>query len=137
MYYKLAETPNDWAACHSLMVAQGEPDRELTTPTILAFDDEKLVGFIATTPNPGMVIGGPMIMRDHGGSPFTAARLAVLYQKVLRSMGVKWIIFHADEKTSPFGRGMVRMYPHIRPYAKKGSMMFYHWPLEPTLQRSA
>jgi len=83
-----------------------------------------------------MVIGGPVVMKKHEGAAFTFARLTVLYQKVLLGMGVESIIFHADEHKSPYGRGMMRMFPHIKPYARQGSMLFYHWPLKPELQRS-
>lgn len=137
MYYKMASVSNDWAACAALMRAQGQPPQELTSPTIMAFDDEKLRGFIATTPDPGMVLGGPVVMTPGGDAPFIIARLATLYQKVLISMGIERITFYAHENDSPFGRAMKRMFPQITPYAKKGQVMFYHWPLDPKLQRSA
>lgn len=137
MYYKMAETDNDWAAAYKLLRSEGAMEQELGVPTILAFNDEKLIGFIATTPNPDMIVGGPLVLCEHEGAPFTAARLAILYQKVLLAMGVERIIFSADEVSSPFGRGMKRLFPNIEPYAKKGTMMFYSWPLAPELQRSA
>jgi hypothetical protein len=137
MYYKMAQTENDFKAAKHLMKMEGEKPQELTFPTILAFDDENLVGFIATTPRRDMVLGGPMVIRHDKASPLVAARLAILYQKVLWASGIKWVIFYADELSSPFGRGMKRLFPHIKPYAKKGSVMFYNWPLDPKLQRSA
>lgn len=137
MYYKLAETENDWLAAKHLMRQQGVTPQELIAPTILAFGDENLVGFIATTPNPDMVVGGPLVLSPSAQAPFIASRLAILYQKVLLSMGVEWIVFCADENDSPFGRGMQRLFPHIEAYEKRGSVMSYKWPLAPELQRSA
>ena len=137
MFYKIAKSANDYKAVRALMLAEGQQVQAVTFPTILAFDDERLIGFIATTPDPDMVLGGPVVLAPGKQAPFVAARLAKLYQQVLLSMGVKHIVFYADENTSPFGRGMKRMFPHIEPYAKKGSVMFYNWPLEPELQRSA
>lgn len=137
MYYKIAETETDYKAAKHLMNQLGETPQDLVYPTILAFDEQKLVGFIATTPDPDMVLGGPLVMSPHKNAPFTTARLATLYQKVLLATGVTRIVFYADETTSPFGRAMKRLFPNIEPYAKKGSVMFYNWPLQPELQRSA
>lgn len=136
MKYRIAEG-DDYIEARKLLVSEGNPDQELGFPTILAFDDEKLAGFIATTPRPDMVLGGPMALRAIPNAPMVAARLAILYQQVLLSIGITDIVFYADENDSPFGRGMRRLFPNIKPYAKKGSVMFYNWPLNPALQRSA
>lgn len=136
MKYRIAQD-EDYADARAMLAAQGLPDQEIGFPTILAFDGEILAGFIATTPRPDMVLGGPMVLGPIPNAPLVAARLATLYQQVLRSIGITQIVFYADENDSPFGRGMKRLFPQIEPYAKIGSVMYYHWPLNPELQRSA
>jgi len=136
MKYRIAED-EDYAVARAMLVGQGQPDQEIGYPTILAYDGEILAGFIATTPRPDMVLGGPMVLGPIPNAPLVAARLATLYQQVLRSLGIEKIVFYADESSSPFGRGMKRLFPAIEPYAKIGTVMYYNWPLDPALQRSA
>jgi len=129
MYYKVAEVENDFAAAASLLRNEGLPDQELGFPTILAFDEEKLVGFIATTPKADMVLCGPLVMRSGERHMFTAIKLITLYEQVMLKLGIKSIIFWADENDSMVAKGVKRWFPKATPYAKVGSNLFYTWHL--------
>jgi len=137
MKYKIAETPEDWGAVKRLLLAEGFDDQELGFPTIMAIDNETLVGFIATTPRTDMILGGPMVMKHDKRRVFTAVRLVELYEQTMRSLGITSVVFYADEESSPFVRGIRKWFPGVTPYKKEGSLLFYNWRLTENPRRSA
>lgn len=137
MQYKVAQEPEDFKAAKKLLLAEGFPDQEIGFPTVMAWKDGELIGFITTTPDPEMVVGGPMVMRGDKQRVFTSVRLVELYEQYMLSLGITSVIFYADEKESPFVRGVRRWFPSVQPYAKKGSLLFYNWKLNDKSRRSA
>lgn len=127
MRYKVAESDDDYKHIKALMLNEGFDDQEVGFPTIMALDGEDLIGFIATTPRPDMVLGGPLVMRQDKMRVFTAVRLVELYENAMRNLGIKSIIFCADEMDSPFAKGVARWFPDVKPYAKHGSLLMYNW----------
>lgn len=128
MQYRVAETNDEYAMCKRLLAATGGDAQELGFPTIMAMDDEKLVGFIATTPRTDMVLAGPLVMDEaHGAAPLIFAQLARLYETAMQNIGITSFIFYTDERDSPIGRAMTAMFSHIPPYAKVGTRLFYNW----------
>jgi len=137
MKYKVAETPEDFKAAKKLLLAEGFAEQEIGFPTVMAWEGETLIGYITTTPHPDMVLGGPMVMKGDKQRVFTSVRLVELYEQTMLSLGITSVIFYADENESPFVRGVRRWFPDVKPYAKKGSLLFYNWKLNPTSRRSA
>jgi hypothetical protein len=129
MKYRVAETPEDWAAVKELLRAEAVPEQAIKFPTIMAMDDEKLVGFIATQDRSDMVVAGPMVMRSDKRRVFTAKRLVILYQQVMMRLGMQKVVFQADEGDSILIEGIRRYFPEVQPYAKNGGTLFYNWTL--------
>lgn len=127
MKYKIAETPGDFASIDAMMKASGFAVEPIKFPTIMAADDEGLVGFIATIDKPDMVLAGPLVLRQDRRHVFTALRLITLYDQVMQSLGMKSIIFYADERDSFLVKGIKRWFPNVTPYSKKGTNLFYTW----------
>jgi hypothetical protein len=128
--YRVAETDAEYSLARKLLVSQGMDSQDMGFPTILAVDDEKLVGFIATTPRNDMILAGPLVLADVKMSALLAAQLVRLYINAMKNMGISSFVFYTDETDSPLGRGMTRMFPDIKPYAKSGRTMFYNWHIE-------
>lgn len=128
-HYQVAEKPNDYAAARALMRLEGLPDQELTFPTILAFDDEKIIGFIATTPDPDMILCGPLVLRGDKKRVFTGLNLVSLYENVMVRLGMRKIIFSAKHGDA-IGRGIKKWFPKAIPYAEDEDNAFFIWPLK-------
>jgi hypothetical protein len=112
------------------MRSTGIVDNDLGFPTLVAIDEKGLVGFVATTPRPDMVLAGPLVMRQDKTRPFTAKRMAEMYELALKRLGITSFIFYADEKDSVFVKVMNRYFPDVKPYAKNGSTLFYSWHID-------
>jgi hypothetical protein len=129
MRYKIAETSKDMAEIGVLLIREGFANQEMVFPTVMAWDGDEVVGFIATTPNPDMVVAGPMVMRSGKRRVFTALRLIELYEQVMGTLGMKSIIFSAHETDSFIAQGIKKWFPQMQPYAKNGQWLYYTWKL--------
>jgi len=129
MKYRVAETDDEYAEARRLMLAEGFPDQGLVFPTILAVEDDEIIGFIATAPRTDMVLSGPMVMRQDKRRVFTAVRLVTLYESVMKKLGMTVLTFYADEKDSIFVKAVRKWFPQVQPYAKQGTTLFYKWHL--------
>lgn len=129
MRYRLAEGATDYTLCKELIAAEGFPEQDLTFPTVMALDDDgEVIGLLATTPDPNMVLAGPLVLRHDKRRPFTALQIIQLYEMTMRGLGIESVIFHAV-KDSFLTNGISRYFPNIRPYAEDGEDQFYIWPL--------
>ncbi len=128
MLYKIADAPNDLLACKHLAALEGLEDADPQFPTIMAFDEKELVGFIATHPRSDMILAGPLVMRSGRMRPFTAIRMCELYEQVMIRLGVTSVIFGA-EPGSFLDKGMRRWFPDIEPYASDEDGNWFTWKL--------
>lgn len=100
-FYRLASTSADFRAAHELMRLEGMKPVEIATPTVMAFEDEELVGFFATNPRKDIILAAPMVLKS-GLRKFTALRLMEAYDSVMREVGVStytMFIGHEDHKS--------------------------------------
>jgi hypothetical protein len=127
MNYRVAESPDDYQECHTLMQMEGWDKSELTFPTVMAHDEsEALVGFVATTPRDDMILAGPLVMRQDKRRPWTFMRLVGYYENAMRHMGVRSFIFSVDTSKSAFFLKTLKKYvEEMQPYAGDGSKLFY------------
>lgn len=122
--YRVAETA-DYYRAHKLAEAEGFGGCDFRFPTIVAYDDGVLVGFIATADRPDMVLAGPLVIRSDRRRPWLAMRLLGLYEMVLKNMGITTYIFNLEPGYEFLKRGMERYFPELEPYAGDGDRLFY------------
>lgn len=127
MIYKATADERDFDICRNFAKEHGiEDELALEFPTIMAFDDTSLVGFIATQPRSDMILAGPLVLKGDKPRPFTAMRLCELYEQVMMRLGITSVIFGAD----PGGfldKGMRRWFPDVEPYATNEDGNWFIW----------
>lgn len=122
--FRRADTPDHYKMCHQLMREEQEPKQVLGFPTIMAFQDQELVGICGTHIVDDLVVAGPLILRSDKRRAFTALRLCVEYEAEMRRLGIKSFIFSA-EIGSVMEEAVDRYMINMKPYAEKGSRKFY------------
>jgi hypothetical protein len=123
--YRIAEGADDLRAIHDLMRQENFIDQDVTFPTVMAMENGKLVGFMATSPSDEMVIAGPLLLDTSKSRPFTALRLMGLYDTVMRNLNIKSYIFNIDVEDSGLTRGIRKYFKELKPYASDGKHEFY------------
>ena len=123
MRYREA-SPKDQSDVNKLLRSFGFPEQDVLWPTILAHDDDGLVGIMATTPNDQMVLAGPLVMRDDKRRPITLIRMVELYEAALGAVGVRSYIFHT-RMDGPLYKHVKTLF-EIEPYASDGENAFFH-----------
>ncbi len=129
MRYRVAETLADYDACRKLMTACGM-SADIGYPSLMAISNEGLIGLMGTQPRSDMILAGPLCLRPDKRRVFTAMRLVLMYERVLHNLGISSFIFHVDETDSFFFQVMERYFLDLKPYAKKGTMLFYIWRID-------
>lgn len=129
MKYRLAGDATDYTLCRELIADEGFPEGPIDFPTVMALDDNnELVGLLATTPDPNMVLAGPLVLRQDERRPFTAIKMINLYEMTMRGLGIDSVVFHAV-KDSFLTKGVSRYFPDLKPYAESGEDQFFIWPM--------
>lgn len=123
MRYRMATTEDTWEI-HQLLRSNNLPEQETAFPTVLALNDDKIVGMMATTPNDEMVLAGPLVLEHDKRRPFTAIRLIELYDAAMLHLGIVSYIFYTaiDSPLRPYVK---RLWPDMHPYASDGQHEFY------------
>lgn len=131
MNFLMASEPKDYEMCQALMEEAGIPKVwGLIFPTVMAFQDRKLVGFLSTRIEDKMIIAGPLVLKSDRRRIFTALRLAEAYESSMRTLGIKTFIF-AGEAGGVLDRAIKRYYPHAVPYAvNEDGMKFWTWRID-------
>ena len=95
--YLLATTPQDYRKCKEFLIAQGwGKDIKLKFPTIFAKRLLTIVGVLGTLPRDDMILAGPLSVQAEGNKGFIALNLKIVYEAVLKKMGVKLYNFQAE-----------------------------------------
>lgn len=129
MRYRLADGAADYTLCRELITDNDIPITEIDFPTVMAIDDDgEVIGVLATTKHPEMVLAGPLVLRHDKRRPFTAIKLIQLYEITMRGLGIKSVIVHAV-KNSFVSKGIDRYFENLRPYAETDDDTFFIWPL--------
>lgn len=121
--YKLAITPDDLEKCHDALHLWGvmHPDRKIAQPCLMAFRDDRLVGFIGTAPVEEVhavvcnrIAVDPLLSRTAHG--FLVLRLVEGYERILRGAGVRWYHVPLDS----FNETLIKIFERYgqKPYAR-------------------
>ena len=127
--FRVASSDADYALADRLTAKVGEKRVMLSFPTVMAFDEDELIGFIGTRIEKKLVVAGPLIMIPEQRRIFTALRLCEVYESVLRNIGLTSVIFHV-ETGSLLDKAIKRYYPSMEPYARQGDQSFFVWRLD-------
>lgn len=87
--FKVAEHAGDYRQCIALAAAEEQKHRRLSWPTVMAYEDEELVGFLSTDTSQDMVVAGPLVMKSDKRRPRLTLKLAEEYENSLRNLGIK------------------------------------------------
>lgn len=96
--YKVAENSSDYKKVHALIKAEGFEDAQLAFPTIMALEDDEVVGCLGTNTQQSMIIAGPLVLKGDKKRTFTLIRLVETYEACMKHIGIKSFIFSADLK---------------------------------------
>lgn len=122
--YKRASSSYDYKLAHQLMRAEGVPEDRLGFPTMLAFENDELIGMCATTIKNNMIVAGPLTLRSDRRRAFTALELCVKYEEDLKTLGIVSYIFSA-EYGGIMQKAIDRYMHGMEPYADDGKHKFY------------
>lgn len=122
--YRRASTSYDYKLAHQLMRGEGVPEDRLGFPTMLAFENEELIGMCATTIKNNLIVAGPLTLRSDRRRAFTALELCVKYEEDLKSLGIVSYIFSA-EYGGIMQKAIDRYMDGMKPYADDGKHKFY------------
>lgn len=122
--YRGARNAEDYRKARRLMKAESIKPSRLSFPTILAFEDEELVGFLGTDLRQDMVVAGPLVLRSDRRRTFLALRLAEMYEQAMRELGIKSLIL-ACQPDSLTHKAIKRYFPGLEPYAKTETELFF------------
>lgn len=123
--FKIAENAGDYRAVKKLIRETEEfPEVRASFPTVMAFEDKKLVGVMCTDLSQDMVVGGPLAMKNDRRRPMLALRLCEKYEHALSNLGIKSFIM-AVKRGSILHKAIERYTPEMQPYASEGGQDFY------------
>lgn len=94
--YRLAITANDFKLCHALLrdnPMPGDNGRELSSPTIMAIRDGKVVGVLSTanlTKLKAIVVNTLRVDKSISNPTFVILHLIEAYEVILIKAGVRW-----------------------------------------------
>lgn len=95
--YKIAETAMDYTKAHALIRNEGQNDDfQLSFPTILAMEDDEVVGVLGTNVTQKYILAGPLVLKSDRKRSFTIIRLVELYDATMRAAGIRSFIFATD-----------------------------------------
>lgn len=122
-HYLLARTAQDYKKAHELIKEEGLDDAPLNFPTLLAWEDAKLVGVLGTDTSQNMIIAGPLAIRSDKKRVFTLLRLIEKYEDVMRACQITSYVFSVEIGTKWLDE--VEKLTELKPYAEKDGRAFY------------
>lgn len=114
--YRLAYSPRDYQKCHRLLVDLGQPEPQLSWPTVMAFRGIQVVGCLSTQPSKQAIIAGPLAISTPRPI-ITAMRLIDAYEGILRHAGVTMYEFAIELDKNP---------QWLQVVSKFGVIPYYH-----------
>lgn len=122
----VAASPGHYQAAHRLLREEGVEKQVLGFPTVMAWDDDTLVGICGTRIVDRMILAGPLIVRTDRKRLFTIMRLCEAYESAMMEIGIRSFILSVENE-SLLHRGMNRYFPDQEPYAKDDEYSHYIW----------
>lgn len=103
---KLAIKPADYRKCHALMKATDSEFQgcQLSFPTVMAFREGKLIGFLSTSPRKDGLVAEPIVMNVEGNASFLYIKLVEAYDDLLRAGKVPSYFFHIPQSYADYIR---------------------------------
>jgi len=122
---QIATSPGHFVIAKRLMAEEGIEAVELKFPTVLAFEPDRLVGFLGTHYQEDLIIAGPLVLQSDYPRFRTALALCEAYEHAMRTMGIKSFIMHVD-KGNIMHQAIERYNPPgLNAYAEDNKRIFY------------
>lgn len=86
--FHICSTGADYAKAHAFVRSERDHDPPLTLPTILAIEDDEVVGIMGTEQDEQMIRVGVFMTKSDRPRVFTALRMVEVYDNVMRNMGI-------------------------------------------------
>ena len=122
--FKVAENAGDYRSVRKLVKSVDMESARSSFPTVMAFEDEKLVGVLCTDTSQDMIVAGPLAMATDRRRPLLALRLCENYEHALKNLGIVSYIM-AVTRGSLLHKAIERYTPDMQPYASEGEQDFY------------
>jgi hypothetical protein len=120
--YCLAASPEDYAEARALALSEGFDAASYKFPTVLAFEDQTMIGALGTQDNPEMIVAGPLVVRQDRPRYWTIVRLFDGYEAALRYLKMESYIFSTDD---PKMASIVDRLWGLKPYSRKHGTNWY------------
>jgi hypothetical protein len=121
--YKIAVTPADFHQAHALMREEGVPEQSLGFPTVMALEDDEIIGIIGTDIQNDMILAGPLVVKSDRKRIMSAIKMVEMYEMALRAVKISTFIFYVEEGS--FLDKMIARYSEYQPYAVQGTKKFF------------
>jgi len=123
--YKIAENGADYRKAHALIKESGM-DREfqLSFPTILAMENEEVVGVLGTNIEQDCILAGPLVLKQDKKRSFTILRLVELYDFTMRKAGIRSYLFCTELGNEKWLEYVERL-GGLKPYSYKGGHAWF------------
>lgn len=122
--YRLAMGGDDYRRAHELMTAEHMEQDELAFPTMMAWKDNELTGFISTHISNDLIVAGPMVIKSGRPRYWTLIRLIENYETVMRDIGITAYVFSIDASDEKWTQDIWDIYG-TRPYAERDGRKFF------------
>ena len=92
--YRIADGAGDYRKAHALIKAEGIEEKfQLSFPTLLAMEEDEVVGVLGTNVEQDYILAGPLVLKSDKKRSFTIVRLVDLYDTTMRACGIKSFLF--------------------------------------------
>ena len=94
--YRMAKPGGEYNRLYALMRKENGKQEPLGWPVVVAEEDGKVVGFLATWPDEELLMAGPLVI-EGSKRMWMFIRLVEAYENVLRATGVKQYLFTVEK----------------------------------------
>jgi len=123
--YKIAESSADYKKAHALVKDVGiEGEFQLSFPTILAVEDDEIVGVLGTNIEQDYILAGPLALKKDKKRSFTILRLVELYDFTMREAGIRSYLFCTELGNTKWLEYVERL-GGLQPYSYKGGHAWF------------
>jgi len=123
--YKIAENGADYRKAHALLKAEGiEKEFQLSFPTILAVEEDEVVGVLGTNIEQDYILAGPLVLKKDKKRSFTILRLVELYDFTMREAGIRSYLFSTALENEKWLEYVERL-GGLKPYSYKNGQAWF------------
>lgn len=122
--YRLAASGSDYAKAHKLIKAEGLEQAQLSFPTMMAWKENELTGFISTYISNNSIVAGPLVIKSGQSRYWTLIRLIENYERVMREMRIQSYIFSVDKDQQSWLDKVNEVFA-IKPYTEYNGRFWY------------